>query len=603
MRTLGFIFSEYRANLRWFLIGTVALILGALVQTVVPIYIKLAVDAVSPEGFRVEEGLAGRLALLTMPIAREQSMNFVLACLGIVAALSVVLGIFTFMKRYYLVRISRRTEYTLKRRMYARLQDMPGRWYDTKRSGGVMSLMTSDIEAVRMMIGPAVMYIGGTAIMFPASLAIMYSLNSLLTWLALIPLVGLTAATIWFNPRVRKYSLRSQEDLEQLSARAQENFAGARVVKAFSRENFEIDEMRRHGDAYLENKLGQSRNQALFQACIWGFSGLGVLIILYFGAVEIAAGRFSTGDMAAFILYNLGLYWPMIALGWVTMLFVRAAASLKRIDAMMDVPPDPSRVPGGEAPTTLRGEIEFDNVSLRYAEDLPIVLRDVSFHVPPGRTLGIVGQVGSGKSTIAGVILRLLAPTQGRVLIDGKPIEGYDAHALRRHIGYVPQDSFLFSDTIASNIALTREEADTERDAAIRKAVRAAEFEEEVLALPNSYDTMLGERGVNLSGGQKQRAAIARALAINPTILVLDDCLSAVDTDTEERILRNLKAETRDITTIIIAQRISAVAHADEIIVLDEGRVIERGSDAELRNRSGLYADLARRQELAAELA
>jgi ATP-binding cassette, subfamily B, multidrug efflux pump len=307
--------------------------------------------------------------------------------------------------------------------------------------------------------------------------------------------------------------------------------------------------------------------------------------------------------MAAFILYNLGLYWPMIALDWVTMLFVRAAASLKRIDRMMDIPPDASRVPGGEAPATLRGEIAFENVSLRYADDLPDALTDVSFHVPPGRTLGIVGPVGSGKSTVAGLILRLLTPTQGRVLIDGKPIESYDAHALRRHIGYVPQDSFLFSDTIASNIALTREDGDTEREAVIRQAVRAAEFEEEVLALPNSYDTMLGERGVNLSGGQKQRAAIARALAISPTILVLDDCLSAVDTDTEERILRNLKAETRDITAIIIAQRISAVAHADEIIVLDEGRVIERGTDAALRAKGGLYADLARRQELAAQLA
>ncbi|MCC7508364.1 MAG: ABC transporter ATP-binding protein [Planctomycetes bacterium] len=603
MRTLRFILAEYKANLRWFVIGISALIIGALAQTVAPIYIKLAVDAASPEGFVSEEGLAGRIALATMMTAPERSERFVLVCLGMVALTALIVALATFYKRYYLVRISRRTEYTLKKRMYARLQDMPARWYDHTRSGGVMSLMTSDIEAVRMMIGPAVMYIGGTVIMFPASLAIMLSLNWMLTLLALIPLVGLSAATIWFNPRVRKYSLRSQEDLEQLSARAQENFAGARVVKAFSREDFEIAELQRLGDTYLENKLGQARNQALFQACIWGFSGVGVLIILYFGAIEVSAGRSSVGDMAAFMLYNLGLYWPMIALGWVTMLFVRASASLKRIDAMTEVASDPSRLAGGLKPTSLRGEVEFQDVSLRYSDDAPPALVDVNFHVAPGRTLGIVGQVGSGKSTIANLLLRLLAPTSGRVLIDGMPIEQLDAHVLRGFMGYVPQDSFLFSDTIANNIALALPADDAGRDAAVRKAAQAAEFEAEVLTLPQGYDTMLGERGVNLSGGQKQRAAIARALAAKPTILVLDDCLSAVDTDTEERILRNLKAETRDITTIIISQRISGVSHADEIIVLDQGRVAQRGSDAELRAGGGLYAELARRQELAAELA
>ena len=603
MRTIRFILAEYRANLRWFVIGMIALILGSLIQTVVPIYIKLAVDAASPDGFRIEEGLASRMAVTLLPGEMSADMSFVQLCLGMVVVLSVALAVCTFMKRFYLIRISRRTEYNLKKKMYARLQDQPASFFDNTRSGGIMSLMTSDVEAVRMMIGPAVMYIGGTIFLFPASLLIMFSLNSLLTWLALIPLVGLTAATIWFNPRVRKYSLRSQEDLEQLSARAQENFAGARVVKAFSRENFEIEELRNHGKTYLENKLGQARNQALFQSCIWGFSGLGVLIILYFGAVEVGAGRFSTGDLAAFILYNLGLYWPMIALGWVTMLFVRASASLRRLDALVQREPDPAQVPGGDAPASIRGDIEFENVNLRYADDLPLALEDVSFKIPAGKTIGIVGQVGSGKSTVASLLLRLMAPTTGRILIDGKPIESYDSHALRSFIGYVPQDSFLFSDTIANNIGLAIAPDTEGRTELIHKYTQAAEFEEEVRSLPKGYDTMLGERGVNLSGGQKQRASIARALAANPTILVLDDCLSAVDTDTEERILRNLKKESREVTTVIIAQRISTVAHADEIIVLDHGRITERGTDAALRASGGLYADLARRQELAAELA
>ena len=577
-----------------------ALLAGSVCQTIVPIYIKLAVDAASPEGFKQQEGIAGEWALKLLPMRPEANMDFVLLALGMVLALSLLLGVFTFAKRFYLIRISRRTEYSLKKRMYTHLQNQPSAWFDNTRSGGIMSLMTSDVEAVRMMIGPAVMYIGGTIFLFPASLLIMFSLNQLLTWLALIPLVGLTAATLWFNPRVRKYSLASQEDLEQLSARAQENFAGARVVKAFSREEYEISELQKQGETYLHNKLGAARNQALFQSCIWGFSGVGVLIILYFGATEISAGRFSTGDFAAFILYNLGLYWPMIALGWVTMLFVRAAASLKRIDALLLSEPDPSRVPGGETPQRIEGEVVFENVSMRYAPDLPLALEGVNFKVAPGRTLGIVGQVGSGKSTIASLLLRLASPAGGRILVDQRQIEQYDPHALRRFIGYVPQDSFLFSDTIANNIGLA---SVADRDAIIRQAIKAAEFEEEVLSLPKGYDTMLGERGVNLSGGQKQRASIARALAGKPTILVLDDCLSAVDTDTEERILRNLKAETREITTLIIAQRISTVAHADAIIVLDHGRIIERGTDAELRAAGGLYAELAKRQELAAELA
>ncbi|MBX3458362.1 MAG: ABC transporter ATP-binding protein [Planctomycetes bacterium] len=603
MRSLRFLLAEYKANLGWFGIGMTALIIGALLQTVAPLYIKLAVDAASPEGFAVNEGLASRLALSLLPMQLERSERFVVTCLGMVALIAVLIGIATFYKRYYLIRISRRTEYSLRKRMYARLQDMPGKWFDHTRSGGVMSLMTSDIEAVRQMIGPAIMYMGGTIFMFPAALAIMLSLNWKLTLLSLIPMLGLGAATLWFNPRVKRYSLRSQEDLEQLSARAQENFAGARVVKAFSREEFEIAEMQRLGDTYLANKLGQARNQALYHGSILGFSGLGVLIILYFGATEIGAGRSTVGDMAAFLLYNLALYWPMIALGWVTMLFVRAAASLKRIDAMMNVPVDASRVPQGDVPASLRGELELQNVSVRYSDHGPPALDGVSFRVAPGRTLGIVGPVGSGKSTIANLLLRMVDASNGRVLVDGKPIGEYNTHALRSFFGYVPQDSFLFSDTIASNIGLALPADDPGREAAIRAAVKAAEFESEVLSLPHGYDTMLGERGVNLSGGQKQRAAIARALAAKPAVLVFDDCLSAVDTDTEERILRNLKAETRDVSTVIIAQRISTVQHADEIIVLDDGKVIERGTDAELRARDGLYAALARRQELAAALA
>lgn len=588
--------------MRWFLIGMIALFLGTLCQVIAPIFIKLAVDSVSPDGVKPNEGFATQAALAVLPEGVTSGQNFVIACMLMVGGLSLMLAVATFYKRYYLIRLSRATEYRLKNRMYDSLQNMPAVYFDKNRSGGTMSLMTSDVEACRMMIGPAVMYLGNTFVMFPAALVIMYSLNATLTLMSLVPLVGLTLATVWFNPRVRKYTVKSQEDLQELSARAQENFAGARVVKAFGREDFEADELRELGGVYLKNKLGASLNQAAFQSCIWGFSGIGILIILYFGAREVSAGRFTAGDMSAFILYNMNLYWPMIALGWVTMLFVRASASLKRVDALLLGKPDLSQIEGGLDASRIDGSIEFQSVNMSYADDLPAALSDVSFTAIPGQSIAFVGQVGSGKSTVADLIVRLRAPTGGKILIDGQPIEDWNPAQLRRNIGYVPQDSFLFSDTIGQNIGLGLDDS-AEAAERIIEYTQKAEFEEEVKTLPFEYETMLGERGVNLSGGQKQRAAIARALAIKPTILVLDDCLSAVDSDTEERILNNLKAEARDITTIIIAQRISTVAHADRIYVLDDGQIIEQGTDAELREAGGLYADLSRRQQLAAELA
>lgn len=603
MRTLRFLLAEYRANLRWLLIGMAALLAGALCQAVVPVFIRLAVDASSPQGFSSDTGLAHRMAVLLTPATPAANMEFVTVSLGMALGTAAVMAVFTFLKRYYLVRLSRRTEYTLKRRMFEHLQTLPAAYRDSSRSGAVMSLMTSDIEAVRMMIGPAVMYLGGTVITFPVALAVMWSLNPTLTMLALLPLAGLTAATLWFNPRVRRYSTRSQEDLAELSARAQENFAGARVVKAFSREEYEIAELERLGRNNLRNKLGAARNQALYQACIWGFSGLGVLILLYFGAQEVAAHRFSNGDFAAFVLYNLNLYWPMIALGWVVMMFVRAEASLKRIDQLLGQAPDPGCIEGSHEAPDLHGEVVFDSVGLRHAGHEHWALCGVSFHVAPGHTLALVGPVGSGKSTVANLLLRLLAPSEGSITVDGRPLQALEPAALRKLVGYVPQDSFLFSDTIASNVALALPENAPGRDAAVRENARAAELEAEIAGFPKGYDTMLGERGVNLSGGQKQRVAIARALAHKPRVLVLDDCLSAVDTATEERILRNLKAALQGVTVILIAQRVSTVQHADEILVLDDGRVVERGTDAELRAANGFYAELARRQELATQLA
>ncbi|NUO16875.1 MAG: ABC transporter ATP-binding protein [Planctomycetaceae bacterium] len=602
MKTLRFVLDAYRKNSRWTLVGVVSSLLGTACQVVIPVFFKLVIDELSPEA-EVHRGIAAWGEGVVRALVGEQAdvAVYIQASLGVAVAFAAALAVATFYKRYYLIRLSRKVEYELKKEMYEHLQNLPGRYYDAKRSGGLMSLMTSDVEAVRMMIGPAIMYLSSTLLLTPAALAIMLTLNATLTGFALLPLVGLALATLYFSPRVRKYATLAQEDLEQISARAQENFAGARVVKAFAREEFEVRELDRLGEKYYRNKLAQARNSAFYGASIFVFGGLGILVILYFGAREIAASRFSIGDFLAFTLYNVQLYWPMIAIGWVTMLFVRGAASLQRIRALLNEAPDSAQWPGGER-VLLKGEIEFREVSLVYKEGTCPALDSVSFKLAPGRTLAIVGPVGSGKSSIANLLLRLIAPTSGAIFIDGIEIEKIDPVCLREQCGYVPQDSFLFSESVQDNIALGLRDDDA-REQKVREAAKNAAFAEEVESLPSGYDTLLGERGVNLSGGQKQRAAIARALAKQPRIVVLDDCLSAVDTRTEDRILRALKQQTAGVTTLIIAQRISTVAHADEILVLDGGRVVERGTDETLRAKGGLYADLARRQELAEELA
>jgi len=602
VKTLRFVLDAYRRNARWTLVGVVSSLLGTACQVVIPVFFKLVIDELSPEA-EVHRGIAAWGEGVVRALVGEQAdvAVYIQASLGVAVAFAAALAVATFYKRYYLIRLSRKVEYELKKEMYEHLQNLPGRYYDAKRSGGLMSLMTSDVEAVRMMIGPAIMYLSSTLLLTPAALAIMLTLNATLTGFALLPLVGLALATLYFSPRVRKYATLAQEDLEQISARAQENFAGARVVKAFAREEFEVRELDRLGEKYYRNKLAQARNSAFYGASIFVFGGLGILVILYFGAREIAASRFSIGDFLAFTLYNVQLYWPMIAIGWVTMLFVRGAASLERIRALLNEAPDSAQWPGGMR-VLLKGEIEFREVSLVYKEGTCPALDSVSFKLAPGRTLAIVGPVGSGKSSIANLLLRLIAPTSGAIFIDGIEIEKIDPVCLREQCGYVPQDSFLFSESVQDNIALGLRDDDA-REQKVREAAKNAAFAEEVESLPSGYDTLLGERGVNLSGGQKQRAAIARALAKQPRIVVLDDCLSAVDTRTEDRILRALKQQTAGVTTLIIAQRISTVAHADEILVLDGGRVVERGTDETLRAKGGLYADLARRQELAEELA
>jgi ATP-binding cassette subfamily B multidrug efflux pump len=605
----GIVMGVYRRSAITVAFGAVAIIIGQFAALLVPKFTGMAVDSVKTLGSLVEDRHPDALSRAAESISGLSSDtpadDRLLICLIAMGVLTLIVAVFQFTKRYQLIGLSRHCEYALREELFHHVQLLPLPFFTRMRSGDLISRATSDIEAVRMMIGPAVMYVTDVAVVLPITIVAMMLISPVLTAWALLPLAFLTLSTLWFSPRQRKHSFAVQERQADLSARAQENFSGARVVRAFGREKFESAEFDKLGARLMESQLALAKARAMFQASIWTLNGAGLLVFLYVGSQEIAAHRMSMGQFLEFVFFFALLYWPMISLGWVIMLVVRGRVSAKRINEVFAENPDtgvsaslaadgagPQFASARPRPPEIRGEIEFRGVGFSYGEGKP-VLRDLSFRVPAGKTLAVVGQVGSGKSTVAQLILRLREPNSGSIMIDGKPITDFDASGLRRRIGYVPQETFLFSESIGDNISFGLDEAAAPD---IADAARTAQLASEVAEIPGHYDALLGERGVNLSGGQKQRAAIARALILKPAIMVLDDCLSAVDTKTEEAILSGLKRDLAGTTVIIIAQRVSTVAHADEIIVLEDGCIVERGTDASLRAAGGLYADMARSQ-------
>ncbi len=607
IKTGQIVLSAYRERIVSVVLGGICILVGGVLALLVPKYTGLAVDSVRALGDLTEDRVPDRISIIASSIAGIDSTasDAMSRCLAAIAISAQILGLLQFLKRYQLVGLSRQSEFALRQGLFRHIQTLPLDTFTRLRSGDLLNRATSDIEAVRMMTGPAMMYLTDVAILLPLTVAAMFMISPALAAWALVPLALLTISTVLFSPKTRKYSQEVQERQSDLSARAQENFSGVRVVKAFGRENFESEEFDKLGRQVLESQLSLARNRTAYQSLIWTLNGAGLLVFLYFGAREIAAGALSIGQFLEFNLFFTLLYWPMISLGWVIMLIVRGRVSARRINEILAIAPDPG-LPGdpyAEPPTgpepQLRGEVEFRNVGFSFTAGKP-VLQDISFRVAPGRTLAVVGPVGCGKTTVAQLLLRLREPGAGEILIDGKPIQEWDPHYLRRRMGFVPQETFLFSESIAENLGFGVNAA--ERSLLV-SAAETAQLAPELATLPDGYDTVLGERGVNLSGGQKQRAAIARALVKRPDIMVLDDCLSAVDTRTEEAILSGLRRELRDTTVVIIAQRVSTVAHADEIVVLDDGRVVERGTDAELRARGGLYAAMAEAQQLAEAIA
>ena len=530
---------------------------------------------------------------------------------SLVVGLALVGGVFRFLMRRILVGASRHIEYDLRNAFFAHLQRLPPAYFHANRTGDLMSRATNDLNAVRMMIGPAVMYSANTLIVFVVALALMLRINTRLTLVALIPLPFVSVSVRYFGAAIHRRFERIQAQLSDLSAVAQEALSGVRVVRAYRQESAELDRFRGANHEYVRRNLGLIRLQGLFYPSLGLLLGIGGLLVLWLGSREVMGHRMTIGEFVAFNAYLGMLTWPMIAFGWVINMLQRGLASWKRMLEVMSEVPAVSDSRAGSAfrePAEIRGAIEIRNLTFHY-NGRPI-LRDVSLSVAPGHTLAIVGPTGSGKSTLINLLPRLWEPPPGTVFIDGVDVGEIPLHVLRGAIGLVSQEPFLFSERISENVAfgvLAQTHAATTPGAGpgehtVAGASAIARLDKDIAGFPAGYDTVVGERGITLSGGQKQRTALARAVMTDPRILILDDALSAVDTYTEEEILSRLRQVMRQRTSIIVSHRISTVRDADQIVVLGDGQILERGSHAELVARNGVYAEMCRKQMLEEEL-
>ena len=581
-------YRPYRAAMAW---GVAFVVIAQAFALASPWFVKLAIDGLGdPDMGRRRITLYALLVVGT-------------ALLG---------GTARYGMRELINGVSRRIEVDLRDHFFRHLLTLDASFYDRNRTGDLMSRATNDTQAVRQAAGPAVMYAVNTAVGFVLAIAVMLLISPRLTAFTMIPMLLLPPLVIGFGRIIHKRFERIQEHFSTMSTMVQENLTGVRIVRAYGQEAGQANQFDALNEEYRRRNVRLARAAGLFHPLLQLISGVAMLIVLWVGGQEVMAGRITLGDLVAFFFYLGLLIWPMIALGWVVNLFQRGAASMGRLNAILEaestiaVPTEPTSVTG------VRGEVEFRNVSFRYPDTDRLVLEDATFRVRAGETVAVVGPTGSGKSTLISLLARIRDTSGGEILLDGVPLTNYDPTELRRVIGVVPQDPFLFSETIEENIGLGLPDlvfpsaADVtpveDPDEAITEAARVAQLHDSIIDFPHQYGTLLGERGINLSGGQKQRATLARAVARNPKILVLDDALSAVDTHTEAKILGDLRRVMEGRTSFIISHRVSAVMGADLILVLDEGRIVERGTHPQLLAAGGTYATLLRRQMLEAQI-
>jgi ATP-binding cassette, subfamily B, multidrug efflux pump len=574
--SLQFLWPHLRRYRRQYALGFGALAAKDICGALLPLTLRAAVDA----------------------LTADRSLRLLFEFCALLVGVSVAKGFFQYWMRVILIGISRDIEYDLRNDIFSRLVTLDSGFYGRMRTGDILARATNDMNAVRMMLGPGVMYWFETSLTLVLSIGVMLWVDWPLTLVALIPAPFVSLAVLVFGRKIHDRFEAIQTMFSDISSRVQENLSGVRVVRAYVQERAELAHFETLNQGYIGENLRLAKISGLFNPLLTTLVGFSFLLVLWFGGVRLAAHKISFGSFVMFNTYMGTLVWPLIAMGWVANLMERGRASLGRVRGLLEEQPKIVAPPKPRAiPSPLRGEVQFSNVSVHYG-DRP-ALENVTMRIPAGMTVAIVGHTGSGKSTLAHLVPRLLDPTRGEVTLDGIDLREFSPEELRMHIGYVPQETFLFSATLGENIAFGVKDA-SESD--IRKAAGIAGLAPDIEGFPEGLKTIVGERGITLSGGQKQRAAIARAVLRNPRILILDDALASVDTATEERILTGLASVMHGRTTILISHRVSTIRNADRIFVIEHGEVVAEGSHAELLERGGYYADLYEKQLLEEEL-
>ncbi len=577
--------NKYFAKYKWrLLVGVVITILSKLLTLKIPVVLRDSLNS-------VEDYLNG--VVTDVAYVKEQLIYNVLLIVGV----AFVAGFFTFLMRQTIIVVSRKIEFDLKNEIYQQYQRLSSNFYKRNRTGDLMNRISEDVSKVRMYLGPAIMYTTNMTVLFIVGFAQMIQIDTSLTLYTLIPFPVLSISIFVLSKQINKRTTVVQQYLSRLTTYSQEFFSGINVVKSYAIESVVRTNFNQLANESKEKNIELHKVQALFFPLMILLIGISNIIVLYVGGKQYINGEIKIGVMMEFFLYVNIMTWPVATVGWVTSIVQQAEASQERINEFLKHIPEVKNT--AEEKRKVNGEIEFKNVSLLYEDTQIEALKNVSFKVNEGETVGIIGKTGSGKTTLVNLISRIFDVSKGEILLDGISLKKHNLYGVRDQIGFVPQDSFLFSDTIGNNIRFGKEDASEEE---IIEAAKNAVVHDNIHGFPNRYKTVLGERGVTLSGGQKQRISIARAIIKAPKILIFDDCLSAVDTETEERIITNLESISKDKTTFIVSHRISSIKNADIIVVLDQGRLVQKGVHNQLIKEEGYYKDLYKQQLLEKEI-